>query len=218
MHGGWNSDDHMNNNLGRFRLSVTDGTSPSADLVPKNVRDILAIAKEKRTPNQVAAIFSYWRTTVPEWKAENDRIEEQRKLWPVGDSQLTLQVRDEMRGTSILKRGDFLKPTRSVTGGVPAFLHPMKDATPDTSRLTFANWLADRSSPTTARVFVNRVWQAYFGTGLVNTPEDFGLRSEVPSHPELLDWLAVEFMDRGWSIKDFHGSLSSHRRTGSRRR
>ncbi|HKA07929.1 MAG TPA: DUF1553 domain-containing protein, partial [Gemmataceae bacterium] len=202
-HGGWNSDDHMNNNLGRFRLSVTDMPDPSADPIPKNVRDILAIARERRSPNQVAALFGYWRTTVSEWKSANDKIEEQWKRWPVGDRQLTLQARDEMRNTSILKRGDFLKPTRPVSAGVPAFLHPIKD-TADGSRLALANWLTDRKSPTTARVFVNRVWQAYFGTGIVNTPEDFGLRSEMPSHPELLDWMACEFMNRGWSIKALH--------------
>jgi hypothetical protein len=72
------------------------------------------------------------------------------------------------------------------------------------SRLTFAKWLADRRSPTTARALVNRVWQAYFGTGLVATSEDLGMQCEAPSHPELLDWLAVEFMDRGWSLKHLH--------------
>jgi Protein of unknown function (DUF1553) len=70
--------------------------------------------------------------------------------------------------------------------------------------LTLANWLVDRRAPTTARVFVNRVWQAYFGTGIVATPEDFGLQGEKPSHPELLDWLAVELMESGWSIKHLH--------------
>jgi hypothetical protein len=72
------------------------------------------------------------------------------------------------------------------------------------TRLTFAEWLADRSSPTTARSIVNRVWQAYFGTGIVATAENFGTQSEPPSHPELLDWLAVEFMQRGWSLKRLH--------------
>jgi hypothetical protein len=70
--------------------------------------------------------------------------------------------------------------------------------------LTFARWLVDRRSPTTARAIVNRVWQAYFGTGLVASSEDLGTQSEPPSHPELLDWLAVEFMERGWSLKALH--------------
>src|SRR6185295_15380728 len=102
-----------------------------------------------------------------------------------------------------LRRGDWLKPGKSVTPGVPALLHPLP-RNADSSRLTFARWLADRKSPTTARVFVNRVWLAYFGDGLVNTPEDFGTQSETPSHLQLLDWLACEFMDSGWNIKDLH--------------
>src|SRR5204863_6311688 len=90
-----------------------------------------------------------------------------------------------------------------VGTGVPAFLHPLpKDAPP--TRLTFARWLVDRNSPTTARAFVNRMWQAYFAIGLVATSEDLGKQSEAPSNPELLDWLAVEFMDANWSMKAMH--------------
>ena len=121
-----------------------------------------------------------------------------------------------MRDTRILKRGDFLKPTRPVAPGVPAFLHPLSDPKADGSRLTFAKWLVQRNSPTTARAFVNRVWQNYFGTGLVSTSEDFGLQAEKPSHPELLDWLAVEFMESGWNIKQLQRLIinsSTYRQT-----
>src|SRR5207237_8498613 len=95
------------------------------------------------------------------------------------------------------------KPDRPVGPGVPSFLPPLPPDAPLT-RLTFARWLVDRGSPTTARSLVNRVWQAYFGTGIVATSEDLGSQSEAPSHPELLDWLAVEFMERGWSLKSLH--------------
>jgi hypothetical protein len=202
-HGGWNSDDNQNNNLGRFRFSVTDAADPVADPLSSRVREILSIPRDKRTPAQTAAVFGEWRLTVPEWKDANDKIESLWRQHPEGSSQLVLQARETSRPTHVLKRGDFLKPGDPVSPGVPAVLHPLPaDAKAD--RLTFARWLADRKSPTTARVIVNRVWQAYFGTGLVGTPEDFGVQSDKPSHPELLDWLAVEFMERGWSLKELH--------------
>jgi hypothetical protein len=203
MHGGWNSDDNQNNNPGRFRFAVTDRPNPVADPLPANVRALLDVLPEKRTPAQVDTIFSYWRTTVPEWKDANDRIEALWRQHPEGSSQLVLKARAMPRQTHRLNRGDFLKPAEAVTPGVPAFLHQLPPGAPLT-RLTFARWLADRRSPTTARVLVNRVWQRYFGTGIVTTPEDFGMQSQPSSHPELLDWLAVEFMDRGWSLKDLH--------------
>ena len=203
MHGGWNSDDNQNNNLGRFRFSVTSANAAQADPLPKRVRDILEIAASERTPVQAAALFSYWRTTVSHWKEPNDRIEALWKEHPVGSSQLTLRAREAPRTTSLLKRGDFLAPLRPVQPGVPEVLNPLPpEASAD--RLTFARWLVDEKSPTVARAFVNRVWQQYFGTGLVASSEDLGTQSEPPSHGELLDWLAVEFMEQGWSIKHLH--------------
>ncbi len=221
-HGGWNSDDNQNNNLGRIRLSLTTTPGATADTLPKGVRDILSIPRDQRSPAQVAAVFSYWRTLVPEWKGANEKIAELWRQHPEGSSQLVLQARDTPRETHILMRGDFLKPTKLVTPGVPAFLHPLpqddtwRDGQP--TRLTFAEWLVDRRSPTTARSVVNRVWQAYFGTGIVASAENFGTQCEPPSHPELLDWLAVEFMDHGWSLKNIHRLIvtSATYRQGSR--
>lgn len=202
-HGGWNSDDNQNYNLGRFRLSITGAPSAEADPLPPQVREILAIPRDKRTAAQTAAVFSYWRTTVPEWKEANARIEELWKQHPEGSTQLVLEARDDHRGTSVLQRGDFLKPVKPVTPGVPAFLNPLPTDAPAT-RLSFARWLVDRGAPTTARSVANRIWQTYFGIGLVSTSEDLGSQSEAPSHPELLDWLAVELMDGGWSLKKLH--------------
>jgi hypothetical protein len=211
-HGGWNSDDNQNHNLGRFRLSVTSASDPVADPLPSDVRTALAVPPPERTARQAASIFSYWRTTVPEWEAANAQIEELWKQHPEGSSQLVLAERSEARMTHVLERGDFLKPAAVIAAGVPAFLHPLPAGAPPT-RLTFAAWLADRNSPTTARSFVNRIWQAYFGTGLVATSEDLGSQCEPASHPELLDWLAVEFMEpafasvgqkQAWDIKRLH--------------
>jgi hypothetical protein len=202
-HGGWNSDEHMNNNLGRFRLSMTSDPAPKADPVPKRVRDIFEIAREKRSLHQTAVVFSYWRTTVSDWKEANEKIDALYKEYPEGTTSLTLMAREVPRETHILKRGDFLKPAKKVDAGTPAFLHPLPEDAPPT-RLTFAKWLVDPKSPTTARVIVNRIWMNYFGQGIVMSPEDFGTQSETPMHPELLDWLATEFMDRGWSLKTLH--------------
>jgi mono/diheme cytochrome c family protein len=202
-HGGWNNNDLQSHNIGRFRLSITTAPNATADPLPAGVREILAIPRERRSQLQVETVFSYWRTTVPEWKAENERIAALWQQHPEGSSQLVLNERGETRETHLLKRGDFLKPDKAVQPGVPAFLHPLPANAP-ANRLTFAKWLVDRQSPTTARAMVNRIWQAYFGTGIVATSEDFGRQSEVPSHPELLDWLAVEFMEKGWSLKNVH--------------
>jgi hypothetical protein len=207
-HGGWNSDDNQNCNLGRMRLSVTSEPDAVADPVPANVRQILGVRAAERNPAQVKTIFSYWRTTVPEWKGVNEEIASLWKQHPEGSSQLVLRDRDKVRPTHILARGDFLKPGKQVDPGVPSFLNPLPpDAEPD--RLTFAKWLVDRKAPTTARALVNRVWQNYFGTGLVATSEDLGTQSEAPSHPELLDWLAVEFMEKGWSLKNLHRLITT---------
>jgi hypothetical protein len=217
-HGGWNSDDNMNNNLGRLRVALTTTPNAVADPLPLHVRDILTnVPRAQRSQVQVDALFSYWRTTVPEWQAENAAL---TKLWqthPAGATQLVLNERAETRPTFTLKRGDFLRPDKVIQPGVPAFLHSLPPNAP-VNRLTFAKWLVDRQSPTTARALVNRVWQTYFGTGLVATAEDLGKQSEAPSHPQLLDWLAVELMEpraedgsqqsgvsaQPWSLKHLH--------------
>jgi len=202
-HGGWNSDDNQNNNLGRFRLSITTAPDAAADPLPRGVREVLAIPREKRTAAQYAALFSDFRTTVAEWNDANDRIDTLWKEHPEGSTQLVMRERDSRRKTSLLARGDFLKPVKPVDRGVPAFLNPLPPGAP-TTRLTFAQWLVDRNSPTTARSIVDRIWQSYFGTGIVATSEDLGTQSELPSHPELIDWLAVEFMEDGWRLKHLH--------------
>lgn len=204
-HGGWNSDDNQNHNLGRFRFAVTSAADAQADPLPAAVREVFHTPPDQRSPQQVAIVFAYWRTLVPQWQEANARIEALWQQHPPGTSQLVLQARQPPRQTFLLERGDFLKPKRPVQPGTPAFLHPL--AAPRPSRLDFARWLVDEKAPTTARAVVNRVWQAYFGTGLVSTSDDLGLQGEAPSHPELLDWLAVELMEHGWSLKHLHRQI-----------
>ena len=104
------------------------------------------------------------------------------------------------RDTFVLKRGAYDNPGDRVTPGVPGILPPLNPEWPN-NRLGLARWLVDRANPLTARVTVNRFWQMYFGTGLVKTVQDFGSQGDWPTNLELLDWLACEFMDRGWNVK-----------------
>ncbi len=202
-HGGGDNKGTRNRNLGRFRLSITGTAAAKADPLPQKVRQILSIPPRRRTPDQIQEVFSHWRTTVPEWGPFNDRIENLWRQHPEGTTQLVLQERPQPRPTHLLERGDFLRPGKRVSPGLPAFLHRLSKESPG-DRLAFAHWLVDRNSPTTARTLVNRVWQSYFGIGLVRSSEDLGKQSEAPSHPKLLDWLAVEFMEQGWSLKALH--------------
>jgi hypothetical protein len=112
---------------------------------------------------------------------------------------LVMQELPAQRPTMIFERGDYTQPSEPVAPGVPAVLHPYSSAAAD--RLALAKWLVDRRNPLVARVTVNRWWAEIFGHGIVETIEDFGIKGAPPTHPELLDWLAVEFMGNGWSMK-----------------
>lgn len=108
--------------------------------------------------------------------------------------------------TYLLNRGQYNEPVKEnpLNRGIPQELLATKDASPPANRLELAQWLVSRENPLTARVIVNRIWQEHFGRGLVKTVDDFGLQGEVPSHPELLDWLAVEFIESGWDLQAMH--------------
>ncbi len=193
-------------NIGRFRISVTTRPDPKADPAPAAIRRILDIAPGKRTPDQQREIFRHYRTTVPEFSDANRAAANLLREWPYPATTLVVTPRPQPRETRIFRRGDWKRPGEVVTPGTPAFLHPFPDGAP-LNRLGLGRWLAARDNPLTARVIVNRIWQQYFGQGLVGTPEDFGMRCEEPSHPELLDWLANEFREGGshaWSIKHIH--------------
>ena len=187
--------------LGHVRVSLT--TAPAPQAAPMDHAAILALQTpaEQRTPAEQAILFAAWRKSVPELKPFNDEIEAWWLKFPTAPtSVLHLTERDSFhqRETRLLDRGGWDKPKHAVAPHTPAALHPLPpDAKAD--RLAFARWLVDARSPLAARVAVNRVWQALFGTGLVETAEDFGTRAPVPEQLALLDWLAVDFMEHGWS-------------------
>lgn len=132
-------------------------------------------------------------------EALNQRISTVPEIMVMGDAA-------EPRPTFVLARGDFGSPTDPVSPGTPNAILPFPKELP-ANRLGLARWLFDPAHPLTARVFVNRIWQMHFGRGLVSTPDDFGNQGSLPSHPELLDWLALRFRDSGWNIKALHKDI-----------
>ena len=112
------------------------------------------------------------------------------------------EKKDSTAKAHILMRGAYDQPGEEVTANTPVALHPMSDGAPR-NRLSLAYWVVDPANPLTVRVTVNRFWQQVFGQGLVSTTEDFGVTGALPSHPQLLDWLACDFVDNGWDVKRF---------------
>ncbi|MBI1784171.1 DUF1553 domain-containing protein, partial [Candidatus Sumerlaeota bacterium] len=199
-HGGNDSDNNQNNNVGRFRISVTDSAALPEQAVPESIEQIIARPASIRSQEDQARLFDFWLASRNPYTLAN-RFREQ--VWgqlPSGATQLVYTERADPRETHRLERGNFLKPLERLEPATPAWLNPMPKGLPP-NRLALAAWLTDPKSPTVARSFVNRVWQAMFGTGLVETPSDFGLQGGQPSHPELLDWLAVQFVESGWDVK-----------------
>jgi hypothetical protein len=167
---------------------------------------ILAGITGKRTKDEAADLRTYFLTYAASAPMKQAYLElrDLRLRRAALEKQIpTAMVMGELkkkRETFILARGDYRNQTEKVEAGVPAMLPPLPAAAPR-NRLTLARWLVQADHPLTARVAVNRFWQMYFGTGLVKTQEDFGVQGEPPSHPELLDWLATEFVRSGWDVR-----------------
>lgn len=193
----------MTSMLGCCRISITRQAAPTAPTSSHAATLAVQIPAAQRTPEQTAAIFSAWRDSLPDAKPIHDEIEALWSKYPQASTSILHMAEQEpanRRKTAILDRGEWDQPRRAVEPHTPAAFPPFPDDLPR-NRLGLALWLTDTRSPLTARVAVNRVWQSIFGTGLVETAEDFGTRAPVPEYRELLDWLAVDFMEQGWSQK-----------------
>jgi hypothetical protein len=197
-----------------FSLSVWEKANQGKPLrnAPKEISDLLRSVKpEDRTPEQKQKLREYYLEFVSRapdeflapLRKERDALKAQQEAVEK-DIPFTLVMADlpQPREAFVLARGQYNKPTERVRPGVPAWLPP-RPAAEMKNRLDFARWLLDPQHPLTARVTVNRLWQQFFGTGLVKTANDFGSQGEPPSHPELLDWLARDFVTHGWDIKRF---------------
>jgi hypothetical protein len=194
--------------LGRFRLSVTSSSTPQRVVeVPARLRPILKLAAAERTDRERRDLATFYRTIAVSLKPTRDQIAElQKKLRALGiPTALVMRERAgyERPSAFVRRRGSFMDKGEQVYAGVPATLHPLPDDQMP-NRLGLAHWLVDQANPLTARVAVNRAWESFFGRGIVETSEDFGTQGAPPSHPELLDWLATEFLDQGWRTKAIH--------------
>ncbi len=189
--------------LGKFRISLAADRNL---LVSDDVSTALALAPESRTPEQQLAVARHVASTrgSPELKqrvsaltAAQSQLDELRKSIP---ATMIMEEQPASRESFILVRGEYDKPSDKVSANTPSYL-PSMDSSLPRNRLGLARWLVSPSNPLTARVTVNRLWQQFFGIGLVDTPEDFGLQGNPPSHPELLDWLAVDLVESGWDVQ-----------------
>ncbi|MFO1065974.1 MAG: PSD1 and planctomycete cytochrome C domain-containing protein [Pirellulales bacterium] len=192
----------MGKMVGCCRVSLTRDATPTA--LPIDYAAIQALARptEQRTALDSDAIFAAWTASL---ETETQTKEDLKKAWSEYPGALTsvmhMAERESSfeRPTHLLNRGEWDQPRTPATRHTPAFLHkPQQEVR---TRLDFARWIASKDSPLTARVAVNRVWQAMFGEGLVETAEDFGTRTAVPEHLSVLNWLSAEFMRQGWSQK-----------------
>ena len=204
-------------NIGRFRLSVSHWPGPTVRSVARSSLDDFAALKDRSEASlpgdlrkRLLSQFFAERSDVLAAEAAvaraNSQLNEMKKA--AGDVRvMVLAERKAPRTSHVLIRGVWDNKGEEVSYGVPQAVLPWQpagaaaDQSAKSTRLDLAKWLVDRRHPLTARVTVNRYWQMIFGDGLVRTPEDFGAQGEPPTHPQLLDWLAVEFMDRGWDIR-----------------
>jgi hypothetical protein len=197
--------------LGHFRLSVTEVEGAKASGHSADIEAALVKDPDARSSNERDALFHRFLVTTPE---ASNRVKEMERLEASlreGLATLVLKQRpnDNPRKTHRHHRGEFTQPEEAVTPAVPAFL-PKLPASFPADRLALARWLVSPENPLTARVTVNRQWETFFGRGIVATVADFGYQGALPSHPELLDWLAVSFSEPaesgglGWSLKKLH--------------
>ncbi|REK19306.1 MAG: DUF1553 domain-containing protein [Planctomycetota bacterium] len=193
--------------IGRFRVSVCDAPRDVLELAPE-VREALAVVPDKRSEAQLKVLKEAYQKIDPERVPLAGQIAELKaQLKQINDqitTTLVMRERDEPRETFVHLRGDFLSKGVAVDPDVPEVLPAIEPRGAKPDRLDFARWIVDPANPLTPRVTVNRIWQRYFGRGLVATENDFGLQGDAPTHPELLDWLAAEFVRQGFSLKAMH--------------
>jgi hypothetical protein len=186
-------------------LDTPAAPDTASEGVPDSIRELLSAGKKLDEARQRKLRLYFWSIAGPQglrkaWSEVRDAAWRLPRLVKSLPTVMVMEELPEPRATHILLRGQYDRPGERVHMGVPSTLPPLPDDAPK-NRLGFARWLVSGENPLTARVTVNRFWRDLFGTGLVKTTEDFGSQGERPSHPDLLDWLAVEFVESGWDVR-----------------
>jgi hypothetical protein len=193
--------------IGRFKLSLQTGLEAHTDL-PAAIAKILALSEQERSAAQRQQLLDHYSNQHPKARdlaAKLAALKKKEPPKPEFAARIFVQRMQSPRQTFVLKRGEFLQPIQEleVSPAALATLPPLSSREPGqpVDRLDFARWLVSPQHPLTPRVTANHVWRLLFGQGLVRTPNDFGVRGEPPTHPELLDWLAAELVKQNWSRK-----------------
>ncbi|MEZ6064436.1 MAG: PSD1 and planctomycete cytochrome C domain-containing protein [Planctomycetaceae bacterium] len=196
--------EHVRHNLGRFRLSSSARADVTAQSDDSKLLAALSSVADARSAEQRQLLRDTRREDDANWReltAEQQRLGDARKkIADAAPKVMVMADQPQPRESFMLSRGLYTEPGEPVSAGVPACLPPLASDVP-ANRLALARWLVADEHPLTARVTVNRIWQQFFGVGLVKTPEDFGTQGELPPHRDLLDWLAADFQGHGWDVK-----------------
>jgi len=193
--------------IGKFRLSITDSPKVLLRAIPSEVKAALAVEGGQRSEAQKKTVTEFYLASEPRLIAVKKKADDTKAARDKAEREaprtMVMRERAQPRDTFILVKGAYDKYADKVAHGTPEVL-PALPADAPRSRLALAQWLVSPGHPLTARVTANRAWQIFFGNGLVKTTEDFGVQGEKPTHPELLDWLAREFIESGWDVKRLH--------------
>ncbi len=204
-------DAHVTNRLEGLAAWEKSLSPEELKKLPNPIQAILKKEASKRSKGDLRELYNHSNGKLDEpFQAMFQTFQRLNSEFRGETTTLVLEERSEPRKTQVYIKGDFTRPSEEVHCGTPSVLHSFATSAPRPNRLDLAKWIVDRKNPLTARVIVNRVWQQYFGRGLVETESDFGTLGTVPSHPELLDWLALDFQ-KDWSLKRLHSLiLQSH--------
>ena len=206
---------HLKHLLGRFRISIAQTQPPGLKDSSDSLIEAIKRPIDQRDGDETRLIeqrflesdVEYQRLTNEITAARGD-LAQLRKAIP---KVMIMSDREEARESFILAVGSYQDPGKKVTAHTPDFLPPLNPAGPRATRLDLARWLVSRDHPLTARVIVNRLWQEFFGVGFIKSAEDFGVQSEIPKHPEALDWLATELIESGWNYKQLIRAIVTSR-------